>query len=132
MHGFISKIIVKLFCCFNYHVICHSFSFSFLNTILLDDNLSMLNRIYDVGVAADCEYIQIKNITADARFYIKYNNILTLVNEYTLYIVYSVCFDFNGDANDCIFRTIPAGDSGRSRPPIPIDSGHRFRSNPAT
>ena len=32
----------------------------------------------------------------------------------------------------CIFRTIPAGDSGRSRPPIPIDSGHRFRRKPAT
>jgi len=29
---------------------------------------------------------------------------------------------------DCIFRLIPAADSGRSRPPIPIDSGHRFRS----
>jgi len=25
---------------------------------------------------------------------------------------------------DCIFRAIPAADSGRSRPPIPIDSGH--------
>jgi hypothetical protein len=24
----------------------------------------------------------------------------------------------------CIFRSIPATDSGRSRPPIPIDSGH--------
>jgi len=24
----------------------------------------------------------------------------------------------------CIFRAIPAADSGRSRPPIPIDSGH--------
>jgi len=34
--------------------------------------------------------------------------------------------------NDCIFRTIPAADSGRSRPPIPIDSGHRFRRKPAT
>jgi hypothetical protein len=33
---------------------------------------------------------------------------------------------------DCIFRTIPAADSGRSRPPIPIDSGHRFRTKPAT
>ncbi|MGI9570502.1 MAG: hypothetical protein ACR2PH_12400, partial [Desulfobulbia bacterium] len=32
----------------------------------------------------------------------------------------------------CIFRTIPAGDSGGSRPPIPIDSGHRFRTKPAT
>jgi len=32
----------------------------------------------------------------------------------------------------CIFRTKPATDSGRSRPPIPIDSGHRFRSKPAT
>jgi len=35
-------------------------------------------------------------------------------------------------APDCIFRTIPAADSGRSRPPIPIDSGHRFRRKPAT
>jgi hypothetical protein len=32
----------------------------------------------------------------------------------------------------CIFRMIPAGDSGGSRPPIPIDSGHRFRTKPAT
>jgi len=29
-----------------------------------------------------------------------------------------------GDVLDCIFRAIPAADSGRSRPPIPIDSGH--------
>jgi hypothetical protein len=35
-------------------------------------------------------------------------------------------------AEICIFRTIPAADSGRSRPPIPIDSGHRFRTKPAT
>jgi predicted ATPase len=26
----------------------------------------------------------------------------------------------------CIFRTIPAGDSGRSRPPIPEQAGHPF------
>ena len=32
----------------------------------------------------------------------------------------------------CIFRLIPAADSGRSRPPIPIDSGRRFRGKPAT
>ena len=36
------------------------------------------------------------------------------------------------DITKCIFRSIPAGDSGRSRPPIPIDSGHRFRGKPAT
>jgi hypothetical protein len=34
--------------------------------------------------------------------------------------------------NGCIFRSIPAADSGGSRPPIPIDSGHRFRRKPAT
>ena len=32
----------------------------------------------------------------------------------------------------CVFRSIPAGDSGGSRPPIPEHSGHRFRSIPAT
>jgi len=31
----------------------------------------------------------------------------------------------------CVFRTIPARDSGRFRPPIPIDSGHLFRRKPA-
>jgi hypothetical protein len=33
---------------------------------------------------------------------------------------------------NCIFHSIPATNSGRSRPPLPIDSGHRFRSKPAT
>ena len=32
----------------------------------------------------------------------------------------------------CIFRTNPASDSGGKRPLIPVDSGHRFRTNPAT
>jgi hypothetical protein len=32
----------------------------------------------------------------------------------------------------CVFRAIPATDSGRKRPPIPDDSGHLFRGNPAT
>ena len=36
------------------------------------------------------------------------------------------------ELTDCIFRAIPAGDSRRSRPPIPIDSGHQFRRKPAT
>jgi hypothetical protein len=32
----------------------------------------------------------------------------------------------------CVFRTMSAIDSGRSRPPIPIEAGHRFRGKPAT
>jgi len=32
----------------------------------------------------------------------------------------------------CVFRMISATDSGRFRPPIPIDPGHPFRSKPAT
>ena len=38
----------------------------------------------------------------------------------------------NKYATDCIFRSNPSTDSGRSRPPIPIDSVHRFRSKPST
>jgi len=33
---------------------------------------------------------------------------------------------------ECVFRVIPAGNSGRSRPPIPIDSVHPFRGKPST
>ncbi|CAB1080101.1 hypothetical protein D1AOALGA4SA_7794, partial [Olavius algarvensis Delta 1 endosymbiont] len=33
---------------------------------------------------------------------------------------------------NCVFRVIPAGNSGRSRPPIPIDSVHPFRGKPST
>jgi hypothetical protein len=33
---------------------------------------------------------------------------------------------------DCVFRRIPATDSDPFRPGIPIDSGHPFRSIPAT
>ena len=32
----------------------------------------------------------------------------------------------------CIFRLIPATDSEGKRPPIPIDSGHRFRGKAPT
>jgi hypothetical protein len=46
----ISKIIVNLFCCFNFHVFFHSVSVSFLNTILDDNKLNTLNRIYNGGV----------------------------------------------------------------------------------
>jgi len=34
--------------------------------------------------------------------------------------------------SECVFRSIPAADSGRSRPPIPIDSGQPFRRMSAT
>jgi len=34
-------------------------------------------------------------------------------------------------AQDCVFRSIPAADSGASRPPIPVEGGHRFRWKPA-
>jgi hypothetical protein len=33
---------------------------------------------------------------------------------------------------ECIFRSNPASDSGPKWPLIPAESGHRFRSNPAT
>jgi hypothetical protein len=40
--------------------------------------------------------------------------------------------DDEKDREDCVFRAIPATDSGRSRPPIPGEAGHPFRGNPAT
>lgn len=33
---------------------------------------------------------------------------------------------------ECIFRLKAASDSGSKRPPVPVQSGHRFRLNPAT
>ncbi len=57
-----------------------------------------------LALLADCDvHSNQKNIATVARIYTKYNNILMLVNEYILYIVYSVCFGINGDANDLTF-----------------------------
>src|SRR5690606_10292985 len=36
------------------------------------------------------------------------------------------------EAFDCVFRAKSATESGASRPPVPAESGHRFRSMPAT
>ncbi len=46
---------------------------------------------------------------------------------------YNALYHFNkSKPHSCVFRVIPAGNSGRSRPPIPIDSVHPFRGKPST
>jgi hypothetical protein len=64
---------------------------------------------------------ELKNYSKNGLF-IKTQEVLTLGDFITVALPYVEDEQIKFQA--CIFRSIPATDSGRSRPPIPIDSGH--------